>query len=175
VRIFLDNRLSIRLQIAIDAWRKSHAQITLTGEFNMSHKISMKVIPALLLAAFSGTASASGFQLLEAGQWLGKCLRRFRRQGERRQHDFLESGGMTQLQAREVSGGLTAVRPSFKFDDQGSQVGGFNAAGDGGDAGSWAFIPNGYLSWALNRDLYMGLGIGGPFGNATKYDKPWKG
>jgi long-chain fatty acid transport protein len=83
---------------------------------------------------------------------------------------------MTQLQAREVSGGLTAVRPSFKFDNKGSQVGVFNSpAGDGGDAGSWAVIPNGYISWALNKDLYLGLGIGAPFGNATKYDKPWKG
>jgi len=71
--------------------------------------------------------------------------------------------------------GLTAVRPSFKFNNDGSKVGVFGAAGDGGDAGDWAFIPNGYISWAVNKDLYVGLGIGGPFGNATKYDKPWKG
>jgi hypothetical protein len=65
---------------------------------------------------------------------------------------------MTQLQAREVSGGLTAVRPSFKFDDNGSQVGAFGRASDGDDAGGWAFIPNGYLSWALNKDLYRRSG-----------------
>jgi long-chain fatty acid transport protein len=48
-------------------------------------------------------------------------------------------------------------------------------ANDGNDAGGWAYIPNGYLSWALNKDFYVGLGIGAPFGNATKYHNPWKG
>jgi long-chain fatty acid transport protein len=165
----------MKLQIAIDAWRKSHAQITSTGEFNMSHKISMKMIPALLLAALSGTAGASGFQLLEQGSGLGNAYAGSAAKANDASTIFWNPAGMTQLQAREVSGGLTAVRPSFKFDNNGSQVGAFNTAGDGDDAGSWAFIPNGYISWALNKDLYIGLGIGGPFGNATKYDKPWIG
>ena len=141
----------------------------------MSHKISMKVLPALLLAGLSGTAGASGFQLLEQGSGLGNAYAGSAAKANDASTIFWNPAGMTQLQAREVSGGLTAVRPSFKFDNNGSQVGGFNTAGDGGDAGSWAFIPNAYISWALNKDLYVGLGIGGPFGNATKYDKPWIG
>ncbi|WP_291993215.1 outer membrane protein transport protein [Candidatus Accumulibacter sp. ACC003] len=130
--------------------------------------------------AFSGTAGASGFQLLEQGSGLGNAYAGSAAKASDASTIFWNPAGMTQLQAREVSGGLTAVRPSFKFDDQGSQTGVFSAggpalAGNGGDAGSWAFIPNGYVSWALNKDLYVGLGIGGPFGLATKYDKPWKG
>ncbi|HRD92561.1 MAG TPA: outer membrane protein transport protein [Accumulibacter sp.] len=135
----------------------------------------MRLIPALLLVAFSGTAAASGFQLLEQGSGLGNAYAGSAAKANDASTIFWNPAGMTQLQAREVSGGLTAVRPSFKFNNDGSKVGVFGAAGDGGDAGDWAFIPNGYISWAVNKDLYVGLGIGGPFGNATKYDKPWKG
>lgn len=141
----------------------------------MARQISMKVLPALLLVAFSGAASASGFQLLEAGSGLGNAYAGSAAKSSDASTIFWNPAGMTQLQAREVSGGLTAVRPSFKFNNDGSRVGYFDVADDGGDAGSWKFIPNGYISWALNKDLYVGLGIGAPFGNATKYDKPWKG
>ncbi|MCB1453030.1 outer membrane protein transport protein [Accumulibacter sp.] len=146
----------------------------------MARQITMKLIPALFLVVFSGAASASGFQLLEQGSGLGNAFAGSAAKANDASTIFWNPAGMTQLQAREVSGGLTAVRPSFKFNDKGSQVGVFSAggpalAGDGGDAGSWAVIPNGYLSWALNKDLYIGVGIGAPFGNATKYDKPWRG
>ncbi|MCP5248624.1 MAG: outer membrane protein transport protein [Candidatus Accumulibacter sp.] len=141
----------------------------------MSQQISMKLLPALLLVAFSGAAGASGFQLLEQGSGLGNAYAGSAAKSNDASTIFWNPAGMTQLQARELSAGLTAVRPSFKFDNDGSRVGVFGVAGDGGDAGSWKFIPNGYLSWALNKDLYVGLGIGAPFGNATKYDKPWKG
>jgi long-chain fatty acid transport protein len=48
-------------------------------------------------------------------------------------------------------------------------------ASDGGDAGGWAYIPNGYLSWALNKDSTSVWASTHRFGNATKYDKPWIG
>ena len=141
----------------------------------MSTHFSMKIIPAVMLAALSGTAAASGFQLLEQGSGLGNAYAGSAAKASDASTIFWNPAGMTQLQAREVSGGLTAVRPSFKFDDNGSQVGAFATASDGGDAGSWAYVPNGYLSWAVNKDLYLGLGIGAPFGLKTKYDRPWKG
>ena len=142
----------------------------------MSTHISMKIIPAVMLAALSGTAAASGFQLLEQGSGLGNAYAGSAAKASDASTIFWNPAGMTQLQAREISGGLTAVRPSFKFDDNGSQVGPtFGRAGDGNDAGGWAYVPNGYLSWAVNKDLYLGLGIGAPFGLKTKYDSPWKG
>jgi long-chain fatty acid transport protein len=146
------------------------------GELNMPTQISMKIIPAVLLAALSGTAAASGFQLLEQGSGLGNAYAGSAAKASDASTIFWNPAGMTQLQAREVSGGLTAVRPSFKFDDNGSQVGPtFGRANDGNDAGGWAYVPNGYLSWAVNKDLYLGLGIGAPFGLKTKYHSPWKG
>lgn len=141
----------------------------------MPTQISMKIIPAVLLAALSGTAAASGFQLIEQGSGLGNAYAGSAAKSSDASTIYYNPAGMTQLQSREVSGGVAAVRPSFKFKDDGSQVGAFNSQGDGGDAGGWAFPPNAYLSWALNKDLYIGLGINAPFGLSTKYSDPWKG
>ena len=142
----------------------------------MARKISMKLIPALMLVAFSGAASASGFQLLEQNaSGIGNAYAGSAAVAENASTIYYNPAGMTQLQDREISGGISAVSPSFKFHNQGSSVGAFNTAGDGGNAGGLSFIPNGYLSWALNKDLYVGLGLGAPFGLKTEYDNPWVG
>ena len=80
---------------------------------------------------------------------------------------------MTQLPARALSIGLAAVKPSFKFSNDGSQTG--VLTGNTSDAGGWAAIPNAYLSWALNKDVYVGVGLGAPFGLMTEYDNDWVG
>lgn len=151
----------------------------------MAQKSSMKLIPALLLVAFSGAVSASGFQLLEQNaSGIGNAYAGSAAVAENASTIFFNPAGMTQLQAREFSAGVSAVDPSFKFDNKGSQVGtpgsgyttgGLMGTGDGGNAGGWAFIPNGYLSWALSKDLYVGVGVGAPFGLKTEYDNPWIG
>lgn len=151
----------------------------------MTNSNSMKMIPAVLLVAFSGAASASGFQLTEQNaSGLGNAYAGQAAVAENASTIFFNPAGMTQLQAREVSGGLSAIGPSFEFDDRGSKVGtpasggttgGLMGTGDGGNAGGWGFVPNGYLSWALSKDLYVGIGVGAPFGLNTEYDKPWVG
>jgi long-chain fatty acid transport protein len=88
---------------------------------------------------------------------------------------FFNPAGMTQLRAREYSLGIAAIKPSLKFSDSGSSVGALAGTGNGGDAGELGFVPNGYLSWAYDKDLYLGIGFGAPFGLSTKYDKPWLG
>ncbi len=151
----------------------------------MTQNISMRLIPALMLVAFSGAASASGFQLLEQNaSGIGNAYAGSAAVADNASTIFFNPAGMTQLQAREISAGVAAVDPSFSFTNKGSKVGtpasGYNTgglmgAGDGGNAGGWAFIPNGYLSWALNKDLYIGVGVGAPFGLKTEYDNPWVG
>ena len=142
----------------------------------MTQRTTMKLIPALLLVAFSGSASASGFQLLEQNlSGLGNAYAGSAAVAENASTIYFNPAGMTQLQDREVSGGLAAIGPSFKFKDEGSQVGALAGAGNGGDAGGWAAVPNGYVSWALTKDVYVGLGIGAPFGLKTEYDDLWVG
>lgn len=146
---------------------------------------SMKVIPALLLVAFSGAASASGFQLTEQNaSGLGNAYAGQAAVAENASTVYFNPAGMTQLQDREFSLGLAAIGPSFHFHDQGSKVGtvasggttgGLMGTGEGGNAGDWAALPNGYMSWAVSKDVYLGLGFGAPFGLKTEYDNPWVG
>lgn len=142
----------------------------------MKRGTQLKLIPALLLGAFSTCASAAGFQLLEQNaSGLGNAYAGSAAVAENASTVFFNPAGMTKLQAHEVSGGITAVGISFKFADNGSSVGALAGSGNGGDAGGWGFIPNGYLSWALNKDLYVGVGFGAPFGLKTEYNNPWVG
>lgn len=133
-----------------------------------------RALPAALLAIASGTASAAGFQLLEqnasgiANAYAGSAA-----VAENASTIYFNPAGMTQLQAREFSAGLSMVKPGFQFSDQGSSSGALS--GGTRDAGGWAVLPNGYLSWALGKDLYAGVGLGAPFGLVTKYDDGWVG
>ena len=96
----------------------------------MSRQISIKLVPALLLGVFSGAVGASGFQLLEQGSGLGNAYAGSAAKSNDASTIFWNPAGMTQLGPRAVSGGLTAVKASFKFDDKGSQVA--NSAPAGG-------------------------------------------
>ena len=142
----------------------------------MAIRNSMNMIPALMLVAFSGAVSASGFQLMEQNEsGMGNAYAGSAAVADNASTIYFNPAGMTQLQAHEVSGGIAAIGPSFKFNNDGSSVGSLATAGDGGDAGGWVFVPNGYLSWALNKDLYIGVGVGAPFGLKTEYDDRWIG
>ena len=143
----------------------------------MQFNIGLRLIPALLAVAFSGTASASGFQLMgeQSASGLGNAGAGSAAAAENASIIYYNPAGMTQLRDREVSFGGTLVQTNFEFSDGGSRVGALQGAGDGGNGGKLGFVPNAYLSWALNKDWYVGLGIGAPFGLKTKYDDPWMG
>ncbi|WP_332672190.1 OmpP1/FadL family transporter [Aromatoleum sp.] len=140
----------------------------------MRGTMTARLIPAALLTIGAGGASASGFQLLEQNaSGLANAYAGSAAVAENASTIFFNPAGMTQLQTREVSFGVAAVRPSFEFRNRGSQAGALT--GDGDDAGGWSAIPNAYLSWALNKDLYVGVGLGAPFGLITDYDESWVG
>jgi len=136
----------------------------------------MKLIPALVLGLFANYASASGFQLIEQNaSGLGNAYAGSAAVAENASTIYYNPAGMTQLQDREFSGGMAAIGTSFKFTDQGSSVGALAGSGNGGDGGGWGFVPNAYMSWALNKDLYVGVGMGAPFGMKTEYANSWVG
>ena len=140
----------------------------------MQKTLIARVLPAAMLALASGTASAAGFQLLEQNaSGIGNAYAGSAAVAENASTIFYNPAGMTQLQAREMSVGLSLVRPSFKFTDQGSSAG--VLSGNAQDAGDWAALPNAYLSWALDKDLYVGVGLGAPFGLVTEYNRDWVG
>jgi long-chain fatty acid transport protein len=142
----------------------------------MAIPTKMKLIPALVLGLFANYASASGFQLFEQNaSGLGNAYAGSAAIAENASTIYYNPAGMTQLKDREFSTGVAAVGTSYKFTDQGSSVGALAGSGNGGDGGGWGYVPNAYMSWALNKDLYVGVGMGSPFGLKTEYSNPWVG
>ena len=132
--------------------------------------------PAALATLFSGVASAAGFQLLEQNaSGIGNAYAGSAAVAENASTIYFNPAGMTMLQAREFSAGLSLIKPSAKFTNNGSVVLPAATGSNGGDAGDWGFVPNGYLSWALSKDLYAGVGVSAPFGLKTQYDEDWVG
>ena len=76
---------------------------------------------------------------------------------------------------RHVSFALHAVKPYFKFHDDGSTIPPALGSGDGGDGGSWAAIPNGAFVMSVNDKLSFGVAVNAPFGLKTEYDVGWIG
>jgi long-chain fatty acid transport protein len=142
----------------------------------MKLKTIARLMPLLALGLAAGHTQAAGFQLLEQNaSGLGNAYAGSAAVAENASTIYFNPAGMTFLQDREASVGLNFVRPTFKFHDRGSSTGVLGSAGNGGDAGSWSALPNAYLSWALTKDLYVGIGMGAPFGLMTEYNKPWLG
>lgn len=142
----------------------------------MIGKKHTQLAAALSLGLLSTYASAAGFQLMNQNlSGLGNAYAGSAAVAENASTIFYNPAGMTQLKAREFSGGLAVISPSIKFTDSGSSVGGLAGTGTGGDAGHLAAVPNAYLSWALNNDLYVGVGMGAPFGSKSEYNSPWLG
>ena len=141
----------------------------------MNKNMTLRLIPALLAVAFSGAASASGFQLLgeQSASSLGNAGAGSAAVAENASTIFYNPAGMTELGRGSISAGLVAVKTSFEFSNDGSITPGLT--GDGGNGGNWGVVPNAYGSWQVSKDVYIGLGIGAPFGLKTKYDAPWTG
>lgn len=141
----------------------------------MHKSLTPRLIPALIAIAFAGSASAAGFQLLgeQSASGIGNAGAGSAAVADNAGTIFYNPAGMTQLQRIEVSGGITAVKTSFEFSNNGSVAQGMN--GDGNNGGGWGFVPNAYMSYGVTKDVFVGLGIGAPFGLKTEYDNPWIG
>lgn len=134
------------------------------------NKMTLRIVPALLALAFSGAGSAAGFQLLEQNaSGLGNAYAGSAAVADNASTIFFNPAGMTQLgNGILFSAGVTGVGPSYEYRDQAGVK-------SGGNAGSWAAVPNAYLSGQVTKDLFLGLGISAPFGLATEYDTAWVG
>jgi long-chain fatty acid transport protein len=133
-------------------------------------KTTLRVLPALLAAAFSGAASAAAFQLWEQNaSGLGTAYAGSAAVADNASTIFFNPAGMTQMPGIQLSAGVTGVGPSFEFSNEGSS-GLLGTGGNGGNAGSWAAVPNAYFSWQVAPEWFVGLGISSPFGLKTEYD-----
>jgi long-chain fatty acid transport protein len=142
-----------------------------------NHGAAMQVL-ALAIGALGSTAShAAAFQLLEGNaSGLGNAYAGSAAVAEDASTVFFNPAGMTLLPGRNVAFSVDLVRPQAEFSNRGStNAFGQGAGGNGGDAGDWAAVPAGYMTWQLTDRVTAGLGIGAPFGLKTQYDSSWAG
>jgi long-chain fatty acid transport protein len=156
-----------------------------------SKRLFVCAMAVLVAVLCSGNVWAAGFQLFEENaSGIGNAYAGSAAVADNASTIFFNPAGMTKLQAREVSFGLSVVKPSVDFTNTNSgrtvpvnppsppyppNLFGTDSGTNGGDAGGWNFIPNGYLSWKLTKDLYAGIGLSAPFGLATEYDSSFLG
>jgi long-chain fatty acid transport protein len=147
------------------------------GEAIMMFKqklLSLSVASALLV--MSGGAAASGFALIELGSGLGNAYAGGAAVAEDATTIYYNPAGMSRLSGTQISVGGSFIQPSAKFSNTTSTGAALQTAGgNGGDAGSLAFVPNAYLSMEVNPKMRIGLGINAPFGLQTQYDANWMG
>lgn len=125
-------------------------------------KMTMRALPALLLAVFSGAAPAAGFQALEQNaSGLGTGYAGSAAIADNASTIYYNPAGMTLLPGRQISLGVAGVGSRYE------------SSQGGGDAGGWVALPNAYLSWQLSPDLFVGLGVSQPFRLETEYTNGW--
>lgn len=130
-------------------------------------------------AAWAVNVQAAGFALMEQNaSGLGNAYAGAAAAAEDASTIFFNPAGMTYVPGRQVVIGGNFIRPKTEFNDKGSTVPPFGhpRGGDGGDAGDLSFVPHGYLSWeVVPSKVWLGVGVGVPFGLKTDYDDDWVG
>jgi len=136
-----------------------------------------------IASAFSvaGTsAHASGFALWEQGaSGLGNAYAGNAAVAEDASTVWWNPAGMARLgSGKHLAFAGEYIMPSTKFSNNGSTPAlGSNPSrvGDGGDAGSSAFVPQVFFAMDLNSKWNVGLAVTTPFGLKTEYDPNWIG
>jgi long-chain fatty acid transport protein len=138
--------------------------------------MTLRALPAILLAVFSSAATATGLQSWEQdAAGLGTAHAGSAASADTAAAQFYNPAGLSRLDGVQVSAGITGVRPRVEFDDKGS-TGASLGIGDGGDAGRWLATVNASLGWRLNGDLSIGFGITSPFALDLDYEQDnWLG
>ena len=128
------------------------------------------------LAVAAGSAHAGAFGIATQTPGTGNAFAGGAAVAEDASVVWTNPAAMSMLpQGRHVSLVGHALRPSFKFRDEGSTIPPALGSGNGGDGGDWAFVPNGYFAMSLGNNLSFGLGVNAPFGLKTDYDRGWIG
>lgn len=141
-----------------------------------------RLAAALVAAGFGGllsqNAHASGFALMEQnGSGLGNAYAGQAAAAEDASTIFFNPAGMTYIKGRQLVGAVNGILTSGEFNNNGSTPNFFQPlGGDGGDSGDFSAVPAAYFSWeAIPSQLWLGIGIGVPFGLKTEYDEDWMG
>jgi long-chain fatty acid transport protein len=142
--------------------------------------IGRKLMALAVAAALGGMASsavAGGFAIgTQSGSGTGNAFAGGAAAADDASVAWCNPAAMTLIPGKQVAGALHVLKPSFKYEDQGSSgVFAAQPAGTGGDGGDWAYVPNAFFTMAINPKLSFGLALNVPFGLKTEYEAPWRG
>ena len=138
----------------------------------------LSLVGVIFVVFSSSAVLASGIQITEKGtKGLGNAWAGGAAVAEDASTVWWNPAGMTRLDDNHAELSVHLIRPSFKWDDDGSStvIGEPLSGSDGGDAGGPNFVPNFFYSHALGDKWRAGISIVVPFGLETDYDNKWKG
>ena len=146
----------------------------------MLKKLLLASVAAGSVIVATNAAQAGGFALREqsaAGQ--GLSFAGAAAGGAGLGSMFWNPATMTNYQGIQTSVGMTALIPYTSLSNVSGTGAGY-AVFTGGkstsnDMAFDALVPNAYLSWQLNQNIWLGLSVNAPFGLGTKPDSSYVG
>ncbi|MCE1182853.1 MAG: outer membrane protein transport protein [Rhodocyclales bacterium] len=156
----------------------------------MHKNFQMRLIPACVVLAFSGSALAAGFQLQnQNASGTSVAFAGAAAVAEDASTIYFNPAGMTYLpEGHSVVAGGTLIHRSVKFTDTGTTAmpvinpltglptGATHPIGDnGGNGGGAGLAPALYYSYAVTPALRVGLGFSVTYGSETEYDPNFAG
>ena len=148
---------------------------------------TIAVIAALVLALSPAPVLASGFQLVEQNaSGLGNAYSGQAAGVKDASAIYFNPAALTGIVGGNVVLSVEPIVPSYEFIDAGSTPPslpplpgvpprGIPLGGTGGNAGGVTPVPNGYFSYQVSQNWWLGLGVNIPFGLTTEWESDWLG
>jgi len=157
----------------------------MTMRMTKPNRVHLSAAAALLIAAASPRAQASGFELREqsaSGQ--GQSYAGSSAGGTDISTMFYNPAVLTRFDGTRLNLGFTSILPSTEFSGGAASRSGIPAASPfsaiagpatTGNAALSAVTPTLYAMYSLSRDLKAGVAVNVPYGLTTQYDANWIG
>ena len=145
------------------------------------------VAATLALALSPSAVLASGFQLVEQnGSGLGNAFSGQAAGVKDASAIYFNPAALTGIEGGNLVLSIEPIIPSYEFNDGGSTAPslpplpgvpplGIPLGGTGGNAGGVTPVPNGYFSYQVADNWWLGLGVNIPFGLTTEWESDWMG
>lgn len=143
----------------------------------LKNSLRLGLMSAAALVAVAAQANAAGFYIQEQSvRGLGSAFSGGATNLEDPSTIFFNPAGMTKLDGLQAQAGVNLLVPDSKVSNDGSTPPALRTIGGGSDNPyDPTPVPNGFVSYQVNDNLWAGLGVTAPFGLASQYDDDWFG
>lgn len=133
----------------------------------------------LAICALPPTAGAAGFAITEQNATgLGDAYAGATTGNGEASSLYFNPAAMSALPGTRLSAGVVYIAPNFTLSGGQSSVAGIGNithGNNGGNAGEADWVPNLYLTHAVDARTHVGIGLSVPYGLATQYRDGWLG